>query len=46
MCLLIRVSGGERVSERAGADAGRGAEAGAGRRLGRRGRQLLAHLPP
>lgn len=31
MCLLIRVRGGERVSERAGEEAGRGAEAGAGK---------------
>lgn len=31
MCLLIRVRGGERVSESAGEEAGRGAEAGAGK---------------
>lgn len=34
MCLLIRVRGGERVSERAGEEAGRGAEAGAGTTAG------------
>lgn len=31
MCLLIRVRGGERVSERAGEEAGQGVEAGAGK---------------
>lgn len=34
MCLLIRVSGGERASGRAGEGAGRGAEAGAGATAG------------
>lgn len=34
MCLLIRVRGGERVSGRAGEEAGRGAEAGAGTTAG------------
>lgn len=46
MCLLIRVRGGERVSERAGEKRGWGPRRGPGRRLGRWGRRLLAHLPP
>lgn len=37
MCLLIRVRGGERVSVRAGEEAGRGAEAGAEKTAGATG---------
>lgn len=46
MCLLIRVRGESETPSVRARKLGGGPRRGPGRRLGRWGRQLLAHLPP